>query len=65
MKKTQLTQSDLECLDAARGLDLYGSIGNHRLYANKLGLRPSVTDYNRAIKMELYTGRPIEPLSIL
>lgn len=60
--KTELTLNDHARLDAARGLDLHADIPGYRTNANKLGLRPSVEDYNRAIKRGIYIGQPIAPL---
>jgi hypothetical protein len=55
--KAQLTQDDLNRLSAARGLDLFANHGR-----NMEGLKPSVSDYNTAIKKGVYTGSPITPV---
>lgn len=55
--KTQLTQDDLNRLNAARGLDL-----NERSGRNMSGRKPSVGLYNLAIKLGKYCGAPITPV---
>lgn len=55
--KLYLTSTDINRLDAARGLDLEAP--NHN---NGCGLKPSVEAYNRAIKVQSYTGIPITPI---
>lgn len=59
--KCELTQQDQEYLSAARGLDLTRDAGPRR-YANFSGLKPSVTTYNKAIKLGIYYGFPITPI---
>ena len=50
-----LSASELMLLDAARGLNIH----KPPEYRDKLGLRPSLADYNRAIKNRIYIGVPI------
>lgn len=59
--KTALTPMDMDRLNAARGLDLKRDLPS-RQNASMDGLRPSVEDYNKAVKAGLYTGRLIVPV---
>jgi hypothetical protein len=47
--KRALTQSDHEALESARGLSLHNHLSG-RKYADRRGLIPSVTDYNKAVE---------------
>jgi hypothetical protein len=61
--KTELTQDDLNRLDAARGLTLeLNGPGVVRPYNNGTGRKPSVLIYNTAVKKGILLGAPIMPV---